>query len=136
MIKKISFVALILLVIFSCVSPKVYKDLEGKYNDLKKENRNLSDENETLLSAKNKAENSLKILQKDYDEAVAQRDKLQSDFNALKSNHENLKASYDALEREQFSSYCRKCKKEQRVISPIRSKGTSSCFRKCKDWKH
>ena len=122
MIKKISLIALTFVVIASCVSPKVYKELEGKYNTLKKENRTLSDENETLTSAKNKAENSLKQLQKDYDEAVAQRDKLLSDYNATKSNYENLKASYDALEENSSAAIAENAKKNRELLAQLEAK--------------
>ena len=49
MIKKSVFTLLALVVLASCVSPKVYKELEAKYANLKNENRKLSNENETLL---------------------------------------------------------------------------------------
>ncbi|MBN4070152.1 OmpA family protein [Olleya sp. AH-315-F22] len=122
MIKRISLIAVTLIFITSCVSPKVYKELEGKYNNLKKENRTLSDENETLMSAKNKAENSLRELQKVYDEAVVQRDKLQSDYNALKSNHQNLKASYDALEENSSASIAENAKKNRELLAQLEVK--------------
>ena len=38
----------------SCVSKKVYTDLETKFADLKKQNREIADQNEKLLSDKNK----------------------------------------------------------------------------------
>ena len=49
MIKKISLGLLVLALSTSCVSKKIYTDLENKYTDLKKENRSLSDENADLL---------------------------------------------------------------------------------------
>ena len=120
--RRISLVALTLIVLVSCVSPKVYKELEGKYTNLKKENRTLSEENETLLKAKNEAENSLKQLQTEYDEAVVQRDKLQSDYNALKSNHENLKASYDALEENSSAAIAENAKKNRELLAQLEAK--------------
>jgi len=48
MIKKISLIALTLTLLTSCVSKKIYTDLEDKYANLKKENRSLSDEVEQL----------------------------------------------------------------------------------------
>ena len=53
--KYIILSILIMSLVTSCVSPKVYKDLESKYNTLKNQNRELSAENEALLNAKNKA---------------------------------------------------------------------------------
>ena len=75
------------------MSPKIYKELESKYTDLKQENRKLSDENEALLSAKTAAENELKQLQSAYDTTVAERDRLQSEYDVAKASLDNLKAS-------------------------------------------
>jgi chemotaxis protein MotB len=36
----------------SCVSKKIYNDLESKYTDLKKENRSLADDNSALVKLK------------------------------------------------------------------------------------
>ena len=46
MIKKIAIGFVVLALTASCVSKKVYTDLENKYADLKKENRKLLDDGE------------------------------------------------------------------------------------------
>lgn len=120
--KNVSLLLVVTFLVASCVSPKVYKDLESKYNTLKNENRTLSEENETLASAKNKAENSLSQLQKEYDEAVTQRDKLQSDYNATKTNYDNLKASYDALEENSSASIAANAKKNRELLAQLEAK--------------
>ncbi len=56
MIKKVSLGLLLLALSTSCVSKKIYTDLENKYADLKKENRKLADDNEDLLKSKNQLE--------------------------------------------------------------------------------
>ncbi|TGV02918.1 OmpA/MotB family protein [Flavivirga rizhaonensis] len=122
MIKKILLTVLTLAFLMSCVSPKIYKELEDKYGDLKEENRKLSNENDALLSAKNAAENELKQLQKAYDEAVQQRDKLQADYNAAKSNYDNLKNSYDALEKNSSSAIARNSKKNRELLAKLEAK--------------
>jgi len=122
MIKKISFAVLTLVLVASCVSPKVYKELEGKYANLKKENRTLSDENETLLNAKTAAENELKQIQIAYNEAVTERDKLQADYNAAKSNLDNLKASYDALEKNSSAAIAENSKKNRELLAQLEAK--------------
>jgi chemotaxis protein MotB len=122
MIKKISLIAITLTLVVSCVSPKVYKDLEGKYATLKKVNRQLSDENETLLNAKIKAETELAQLQKDYDKTVAMRDKLQSDYNALKSSYDNLTASYDALEKNSSEAIAENIQKNRELLAQLEAK--------------
>lgn len=122
MIKKISFALLTLVLLASCVSPKVYKELEGKYANLRQENRKLSDENEALLNAKNTAENELKQLTAAYNEAVAERDKLQADYNATKSNLDNLKASYDALEKNSSAAISENSKKNRELLAQLEAK--------------
>lgn len=122
MIKKISLIALTLVVITSCVSPKVYKELEDKYANLKKEHRQLSDDHDALQNAKTKLENSLNDLQKQYDETVAKRDKLQSDYNALKSNYDNLTASYDALEKNSSAAIADNVKKNRELLAQLEAK--------------
>jgi chemotaxis protein MotB len=106
----------------SCVSPKVYKDLESKYNTLKDQNRQLSAENDALTGAKNKSLNELKALQKEYDEAVAQRDKLQADYQATKTNLDNLKASYDALEKNSSASIAENAQKNRELLAQLEAK--------------
>jgi chemotaxis protein MotB len=122
MIKKISLIALTLVVVTSCVSPKVYKELEDKYTNLKKEHRQLSDDHDALLQAKTKLENSLSHLQKQYDETVAKRDQLQSDYTALKSNYDNLTASYDALEKNSSAAIADNVKKNRELLAQLEAK--------------
>jgi len=122
MIRKISLAVLTLALTSSCVSPKVYKELEGKYTNLKQENRKLSEENEMLLSEKTAAENELKQLKSAYDEAVAERDKLQSDYNAAKANLDNLKASYDALEKNSSAAIAANSQKNRELLAQLEAK--------------
>ncbi len=92
MFKKISILGFALIAITSCVSPKVYKELEGKYAELKNENRALLSENEKLLNAKNTISNELNKIQEQYDSTVENRDKFARDLAALKAKYNNLQA--------------------------------------------
>ncbi|WP_445957475.1 OmpA family protein [Yeosuana sp.] len=120
--KQILLLVIITFVLTNCVSPKIYKELEGKYSNLKQENRKLSEENEDLLSAKTTAENELKQLQIAYDEAIADRDKLQGDYNAAKANFDNLKGSYDALEKNSSASIAENSKKNRELLAQLEAK--------------
>ena len=104
------------------MSSKVYKDLETKYNNLRKENRNLKDDYNDLLAAKNKAENDLDNLQKQYDEAASSRDKLASELAALQNNYDNLKSSYDALEENSSSAIEANLKKNRELLAQLEAK--------------
>ena len=122
MIKRISLVALTLVLISSCVSPKIYKDLESKYANLKQANRKLADENEDLLFDKTKAENELKQLKADYAQVLAQRNKLQGDFDATKANLDALKSSYDALEKNSSASIAANSEKNRELLAQLEAK--------------
>lgn len=122
MIKRISLVALTFMLIVSCVSPKIYKDLENKYANLKQVNRKLSDENEDLLFDKTKAENELKQLRADYSKVLAERNKLESDYDATKANLETLKSSYDALEKNSSASIAANSEKNRELLAELEAK--------------
>lgn len=117
-----SILVLTLVLTTSCVSKKIYTDLESKYATLKKENRTLSDDNETLTDALNDAKNALSKLQKSYDDVLAQRNKLQSDYDATTSNLDNLKASYDALEKNSSASIAENSKKNRELLAQLEAK--------------
>lgn len=122
MIKKSLLAVFTLMLLASCVSPKVYKDLEAKYADLKKENKNLTRENYKLNKAKTAAENELKQLKAAHKEAVAQRDKLQADYNATKASLDNLKASYEALEQNSSRAIAENSQKNRELLAQLEAK--------------
>lgn len=99
MIKRIVFGCAILSLMTSCVSKKIYNDLENKYTDLKKENRLLSDENEELHKANAEFDSVNKALTAERDQLKADRDKLQADYIATSNNLKALQDSYAALEK-------------------------------------
>ena len=122
MLKKLSLIVLTLTLTTSCVSKKIYTDLENKYANLKKENKQLSDDNASLNEALNNAQNDLAKLQKDYEQTVAERDRLQSDYDATKTNLDNLKASYDALEKNSSSAIAENSKKNRELLAQLEAK--------------
>lgn len=122
MIKKSIISILILVILASCVSPKVYKDLEAKYADLKQENRKLTSDYEELMKAKSAAENDIKRMKQAYDEAVEQRDQLQADFNATNASLDNLKSSYEALEKNSSAAIAANSKKNRELLAELEAK--------------
>lgn len=122
MIKKSLLAILTIAVMASCVSPKVYKELEDKYANLKKENRKLSDDYDILLKAKNAAENEFKQLRSAYDETVTERDKLQGDYAALKANYDALKQSYAALEENSSAAIAANSQKNRELLAQLEAK--------------
>ena len=120
--KKLSLIAILLITMTSCVSKKIYTELEDKYANLKKDNRALSDEVEALSADRNKLTNDLNSLQAAYDEAVKERDQLRSDYTATKTNLDNLKASYDALEKNSSAEIAKNSQKNRELLAQLEAK--------------
>lgn len=122
MIKKLSLIVLTLVLTTSCVSKKIYTDLENRYATLKKENRKLSDDNSELSKALTTLQNDFNKLQKDYNAVVAKRDQLQKDYEATKSNLDNLQKSYESLEQNSSSSLAENAKKNRELLAQLEAK--------------
>lgn len=106
----------------SCVSPKIYKDLENKYASLKEDHQTLQDENDALLKAKNSAQNELNKLKKDYETSNARRNKIQSDLAAAQNKYNNLNNSYDALDANSSSAIAANTKKNRELLAQLETK--------------
>jgi len=121
-IKTISAGLLALALTTSCVSKKVYTDLENKYAGLKKENRQLSDENTALSKDKNALDLKSKDLQSQLDKLKAERDKLAGDYAATKNSLDAMKTSYAALEKESGSALDANVKKNRELLAQLEAK--------------
>jgi chemotaxis protein MotB len=125
MIKKISLGLLVLALSTSCVSKKIYNDLENKFADLKKENRQLSDDNEALNKIKNQLEADGAKLKADYDKLKAERDKLQADYAATDKSLKTLQASYNALEKDSNDALSANINKNRELLAQLEAKEKS-----------
>lgn len=97
---KILLFALIIALIPSCVSKKIYDDLEQKYNRLTHSNSELIDQNEALVVQKNKLQSDLKNLSNEIQELNDRKVGLENEYTSAKNRLEQLLASYDALQTE------------------------------------
>ena len=122
MIKRISLLIITLGLFSSCVSKKIYTNLEDKYATLKKENRSLNDEVEKLSGEKSTLKNNLDKLTATYDKAVAELNQLRSELAASTSNLDNLKASYDALEKNSSAEIAKNSKKNRELLAKLEAK--------------
>ncbi len=122
MLKKLVLLLLLGSLTVSCVSKKVFEDLESKYARLRKENRTLSSD---LADAKK----GLKQYKADYestktalDEAAAERDRLAGEYAATKTSLETLQASYDALEANSNASIAANSQKNRELLTELEAK--------------
>lgn len=122
MIRKIALACVVLSLTTSCVSKKIYQDLENKYADLKKEHNALSDENGLLKTDKNQLELDKNKLQAELDKTKAERDKLAADYAATKKSLDNLKASYAALEKDSNDALEANINKNRQLLAELEEK--------------
>ncbi|RDI56618.1 OmpA/MotB family protein [Flavobacterium glaciei] len=123
MIKRVSIALLILSLSTSCVSKKIYNDLENKYADSKKENRSLADENADLLKAKNQLELDRDGLKTDLGKSKAELDKLKADYAAAQNKFKVLQDSYAALEKNSGDALQSNMKKNRDLLEQLDEKG-------------
>lgn len=121
-IKKITVGLLILALSTSCVSKKLYNDLENKYAALKKENREMSDKSDDLAQAKNKLELDQTALQDELNKTKAQRDKYLADLTAGQNNMKALQSSYSALEKNSDEALKTNMDKNRELLAKLEAK--------------
>ncbi|WP_109098668.1 OmpA family protein [Aquimarina sp. AU58] len=122
MIKRIVSVILVGTLMTSCVSSKVYKELESKYARLKRENRKTKDELAALEKTSDANRKALEQLDAEYQKVKAERDDLQGKYNAAQANYENLKDSYDALEKNSSAAIAANSKKNRELLKQLEEK--------------
>jgi chemotaxis protein MotB len=123
MIKKFSLGLLVLALSTSCVSKKIYNDLETKYADSKKENRSLADENADLLKTKNQLDLDRTALTSDLSKSKAELDKLKADHAAAQNKLKVLQDSYAALEKNSGDALQTNMKKNRDLLDQLDEKG-------------
>lgn len=122
MLKKIFLGVLITATLSSCVSKKIYTDLENKHANLKKENRKLSDQLNDLTKSKNQLDNDFKNLQNELDKVKSERDKFQNDYTATANNLKSLQDSYAALEKNSDAALQANMNKNRELLAELDAK--------------
>lgn len=123
MIKRVSIGLLVLALSTSCVSKKIYNDLESKFTDLKKENRSLADDNADLRKDKNQLELDRDGLKNDLSKSKAELDKLKADYAAAQNKFKVLQDSYAALEKNSGDALQSNMKKNRDLLEQLDEKG-------------
>ena len=123
MIKKVSIGLLVMALSTSCVSKKIYNDLESKYTDLKKENRSLADDNSALVKAKNQLELDRDGLKMDVSNATAVLAKAKAEYAAAQAQLKALQSSYNALEKNSDDALQSNIKKNRELLDQLDEKG-------------
>jgi len=123
MIKKIALALLVLALSTSCVTKKIYTDLENKYANLKKENRTIADENAELLKAKTELELNREALLSELANIKSERDKWQVETKEANAKYDILEASYKALEKNSSEALKSNLAKNRELLEELEAKG-------------
>lgn len=103
----------------SCVSSKVHKDLQARYESLESRNQKLSND---LKETRNKGERELASLQEEYKTLESERDRIKEELERTKSNLESLTASYDALEANSSSALSENSRRNRELLAQLEDK--------------
>ncbi|MAW96108.1 MULTISPECIES: OmpA family protein [unclassified Leeuwenhoekiella] len=122
MIKNLCLIVLSAATLTSCVSAKVYKDLEARYADLKSDNQELSHDLTQSERLRKQFEEQAQELENELATTRAERDALERDYAATKANLENLQNSYDALEANSSKRIAENSQKNRELIAELDEK--------------
>lgn len=96
MIKKIILLSSSTLLLTSCVSRKLYNELDSKYKECSEAMNALTSENDTNKSALLDLTTKNKSLKDQLDAATSERDRLSIEYNQLSKNFGDLEKNSDA----------------------------------------
>lgn len=122
MTKHLPLALLMALLSASCVSKKIYNDLEQQYADLKKENRELAEAQENLTVEKNQLDNEHGQLKTQHDQLKAERDQLAQECEATRNNLRTLQQSYAALEKQSDAALQANMKRNRELLTELEAK--------------
>jgi len=122
MTKKLLILTLVVFTFNSCVSSKLYKELEGKYTNLKNDYDSLNADSDSILSDKNALQNQYDQLQNEYDATLLERNQLQQDLTGLQKKHDVLNDSYTALEQNSSKAIADNVQKNRELLAQLNAK--------------
>ncbi len=108
------------LVLSSCVSSKVHKELQSQYDSLESRNQKLQGD---LRDTRTKAEKDFATLQEEYNRMKAERDQLQAALKTSETNLQSLTTSYDALAANSSSAIAENSKRNRELLAELEEKG-------------
>jgi len=119
---KIVLLLGLVLSISSCVTQKVYEDLENKYNRLQYSNSELIENNESLVSQRNQLQKDLKNLEGAIQNLNDRKESLENEYVAAKDRLDKLIDSYDALQSESATELTEKANTIRDLLTQLETK--------------
>lgn len=122
MLKKTAILFIIAITLNSCVSKKIYQELETKFNNLRSSNSALIEEKDNLLIAKKALEAYLEKLNSDYSALSTQKEILDNEFVSLQHKYNNLDESYNVLSAQSSKKLAEQSQKNQELSLQLEEK--------------
>lgn len=95
--KRIAIFLLAIATLTSCVSAKIHKELQAKYQELSNENSSLRQQNDSLQADLGHTKDQLKALKNEMAQAIADSNKLGGRYRLLKDKYHDLNKDYEFL---------------------------------------
>lgn len=130
MIKKTFLGLSVLLLASSCVSKKIYNELENKLANLQKEHATLTDENGMLQNAKAQLETEKNQLTTELNATKSELEKLKADYAAAQNKFKVLQDAYVALEKNSAEALQTNLKKNQALLAELDAKSKALAIEK------
>lgn len=122
MFKKTAFLLVITFALNSCVTKKLYQELESKFNRLRTSNAVLIKDKDDLLAARKVTEADLEKLKVEYDELINQKKILDDEYASLQNKYNNLDESYNALVTQSSEKLAEQAQKNQKLLAQLDEK--------------
>lgn len=122
MLKKAAVLVITVLALNSCVSKKVYQELESKFNKLRTSNSELIKEKDELLTVKKVLEVELTSLKEDFEQLQAKKKVLENEYASLQNKYKNLDESYSVLSTQSTKELAEQSKKNQELLVQLEEK--------------
>lgn len=124
--KRILSVVICSSVLFtSCVSSKVYKDLENRHAALQQEHDNLSEDFQELQDDHTADLEKLAKLRTEHQDLIVVKEELEQDLTNLQERYEQLQDSYDALEANSSSALAENSRRNRQLLKELEEKKTA-----------
>ncbi|WP_457618919.1 OmpA family protein [Lutibacter sp.] len=122
MLRKIIVLYVISIALNSCVSKKLYQELDTKYSKLQDLNRTVIQEKDNLLTSKKQLEETLEKLELAHTELSTQKEILDDEYVSLKNKYNNLDESYELLSAQSSKELATQSKKNKELLTQLEEK--------------
>lgn len=120
--KKLLSILVLTTLLTSCVSKKVYTELEEKYNRLRDNNSSLFNENQDLIDQKKALQASKQQLESEIDKLSTEKSNLDDAVNSLQARKNKLEKEYDELSQMSTQQLSEKEKKNRELLLQLQEK--------------